>query len=486
MEDNIENSENVIDSLAENTKKRILPNRPGRGQMMKLLQEKEPDEEDEFYNLIFAEKSSDEEFNPSGTEMSEDSKNSVEDEDYEENIQNNFEEGLASYEEKENSILSSINQEEENLKNSKKINLKPKIKLGKNEILPRQLKGKRNQKGNVEVMDIDLLDIDKIDEIEEMKEKGIYQGEFSSDEFSNGEEDDEESYNKKKKKKKWSKSTKGKKGKKVSSYRALKNNFVLTEKSEEKKQYKKAFIDDEEEDTFLKKRHRSFTHKLKNKSKISKSFKRKLRLQFQANPNVIFTKRDPDTLIIKKKIFIDDNEEVSMEQDNDDDIMEYNDEFYRDQEKRNIQTEEENKKIIKKLKKPEKGQDGTQAPVRYNFMQEKLSQKDLLIEAIFTEYYNIQSLQEMQRLEDLNKKEMPTQGRRQFTEYVRILKRIPKAAMTKDKLKLQENNLQNLQQAQDDKLREISNKENDMTQLIEDNTQNNEQINKNHAEGKLY
>ncbi len=55
-------------------------------------------------------------------------------------------------------------------------------------------------------------------------------------------------------------------------------------------------------------------------------------------------------------------------------------------------------------------------------MQEKLSQKELLLEAIFTEYYNIQSLQEMQRLDDLNKKEMSAPGKKQFAEFVRIVK----------------------------------------------------------------
>jgi vacuolar protein sorting-associated protein 72 len=400
--DHDEISENVIDSLENstwNTKKRILPSRPGRGQMMKFLQEKEPDEEDEIYNLIFAEKSSDEEFNPSQTELSEDSeiisqKNS-EAEEKEEDEEEEVPHETESEEDKESSPV---------VKKSK-----PRLK----EIRAPQskrLKRKKDVDDLDNIVDIDLLDIDKIDEIEDMREKGIYEEDMmisDSDEIVS-ESEDEKSSRKKRKNKKNKKNNYKNKNRNDFDY-----NVPILKEETIKKTYRKTFIDDEEEDILMKKRQRTITQKFKKKIlKKPKVF---------SNPNVVFDKNDPDTLIIRKVVF-EAEENYTSQEEKEEDIMEYNDEFYRDQENINIQNEEENKKIIKKFKKPEK-QEGTVA-VKYNFMHEKLSQKDLLIEAIFTEYYNIQSLQEMQRLDDLNKKEMPTQGRREFTEYVRFVKRV--------------------------------------------------------------
>ena len=399
--------ENDIDSLensTENTKKRILPNRPGRGKLMKLLQEKEPDEEDELYNMIFAEKSSDEEFNPSQTELSEDSQISLEKvPDLDQNSQ-------ADAKEHDSSFASEISIEEELPKHTR---TRTKIKMVKKENRARESKVNRNKKEIDEILDIDLLDIDKIDEMEEMKDKGILPLEISSEEISDDEED-EESFNKRKN---W----KGKSKKKAMNKQNNLNLYRTNLKADEyttltKKSYRKTFIDDEEPDTFMKKRRRPFTHKIKKKEKTLKKF-------FSINENVIYNRDDPDTIIISKAVFDDENSNEFGQKKEDDDIMEYNDEFFRDQQKHKIQYEEDNKKIIKKFNKiPEKTEG---AVVKYNFMQEKLSQKDLLIEAIFTEYYNIQSLQEMQRLDDLKKKEMPTQGRREFTEYVRVVKRLP-------------------------------------------------------------
>ena len=412
-------AENDIDSLensTENTKKRILPNRPGRGKLMKLLQEKEPDEEDELYNMIFAEKSSDEEFNPSHTELSEDSKNSQEKvSDLEEN----------SEKEHVSKVESEISIEEELPKHTRP---RPKIKMIKKENRARESKTNRNKKEIDEILDIDLLDIDKIDEIEEMKDKGIFPHEISSEEVSD-DEDEEESFGRGKKKKVKSKKKPMNKANNINLYNT--NQKVVEYPTLSRKSYRKTFIDDEEPDTFMKKRQRPFTKKIKKKEKTSRKF-------FPVNSNVVYNRDDPDTIIINKAVFDDENSN-DFGQDKEDDIMEYNDEFFKDQQKQNIQFEEDNKKIIKKFNKiPEKTEG---AVVKYNFMQEKLSQKDLLIEAIFTEYYNIQSLQEMQRLDDLKKKEMPTQGRREFTEYVRIVKRMPNVNLQK-KVKVSEEKLE--------------------------------------------
>jgi vacuolar protein sorting-associated protein 72 len=106
--------------------------------------------------------------------------------------------------------------------------------------------------------------------------------------------------------------------------------------------------------------------------------------------------------------------------------MRYNDELYRENKNQEEEEDEEadNKIKIKKEKtvtKKEKIEKET--PVKYNFVQDKPSQKEILFEAIFTELLNQKSLEEMQRLEDMNKREMNTTNKKKLTEYVRIIKR---------------------------------------------------------------
>jgi len=129
----------------------------------------------------------------------------------------------------------------------------------------------------------------------------------------------------------------------------------------------------------------------------------------------VLFKNNNKIMIINKSIFLEKNDSENYLNEN----LQQNDYDEEDMMKYNDEENKNTKNIIKKFKKQEKSES---APVKYTFMQEKLSQKELLLEAIFTEYYNIQSLQEMQRLEDLNKKEMSTPGKKQFTEFVRIIK----------------------------------------------------------------
>jgi hypothetical protein len=49
-----------------------------------------------------------------------------------------------------------------------------------------------------------------------------------------------------------------------------------------------------------------------------------------------------------------------------------------------------------------------------------LSQKELLYEAIFTEIFNNQSLEELRRMEELNKRELPSTIKKKFNEFVKI------------------------------------------------------------------
>ena len=51
---------------------------------------------------------------------------------------------------------------------------------------------------------------------------------------------------------------------------------------------------------------------------------------------------------------------------------------------------------------------------------DKPSQKDMLYEAIFTEIYNIKSLENLQKLEELNKREITTVNKKQIKDHVRL------------------------------------------------------------------
>ncbi len=358
-EENFQNKEREEsqENSTENTRKKILPHRPNRGSRMKSLQGKEYDEQDELYNLIFGEHSSDEDFNPSESHLSDD--------------------------ESECQALNDTSGNE-------KIKSPQLHNLSLDEKSTQRLKKKnalKNNSNEEEIYDLDQIDLDKIDEIEHMKEQGIY---IQSSEEDASEE--KETINKKNKKK-----------------------DIKDKKTPKKSQ--KSFIDhsDDEED-FLRKRKRnniinkSTLNLVNKKQKISHS---KSFLRQKINRNVIF-KQNYSILIVNKNIFksqeeeCKENNQLSQDQIN----LEY------DEEQKYIEEENKNtRNIIKKFKKQEKGETQT----KYSFLQEKMSQKELLLEAIFTEYYNNQSLIEMQRLEDLNKKEISTTGKKTFSEFVKIV-----------------------------------------------------------------
>lgn len=60
-----------------------------------------------------------------------------------------------------------------------------------------------------------------------------------------------------------------------------------------------------------------------------------------------------------------------------------------------------------------------QPPLHYQQQQIK-SQKELLYEAIFTEIFNNQSLEELRRIEEVNKRELPSLSKKKFQEYVKV------------------------------------------------------------------
>lgn len=350
---------------------------------MKSLQEIDLKGDNELYDLIFAEKSSDEDFNPSGTDMSLD--DSLE----------------------KQSKIDKSEEESQYSQSRESISTPPKKmkKLGK--VKDQKGAGTRfrkspifsNRKQEEEIIDLEMIDLDKIDEMEDRRDRGEDLDEFQdqsegSSEFS--------SFDNKKKKKKISK--------KINKHIPKVENDEEPKFIGKKTVRKKAFIDVSDDDDYIKKPRRPQVKERGRKIKPQKFSKHKMR----KNKNVLF-KNNNKIMIIKKSIFLEKNDSENYLNEN----LQQNDYDEEDMMKYNDEENKNTKNIIKKFKKQEKSES---APVKYTFMQEKLSQKELLLEAIFTEYYNIQSLQEMQRLEDLNKKEMSTPGKKQFTEFVRIIK----------------------------------------------------------------
>lgn len=165
-----EEKEESQENSTENTRKKILPNRINRGQRMKALQGKELEQHDELYDLIFGERSSDEDFAPSDSDLSdEESLGGKAQTQQEESREAAPEDGLPK------------NKPTKRIRISNKINLdagKPHSK---------------NKNVKEEIVDLDMIDLDKIDEMEDMRDKGIYPEE---DEIS-PEEDEEDQIPKK-------------------------------------------------------------------------------------------------------------------------------------------------------------------------------------------------------------------------------------------------------------------------------------------------
>lgn len=403
------------ENSTQNTRKKILPERANRGLRMKSLEGRDLDQENELYDLIFAEKSSDEDFDPSQTEFSADESDmEVQEEEVE-----NEEIDSKKQEKVEASKLGSKQKEN-------KINVSSEKMGGSNMI------SNRRRKHEEEIVDLDMLDLDKIDEMEDKREKGIDIEEEAVEGSSEEISEDEVSPRKKKKKNK----KVGKKSKKYTPLVLVEDGHVEDKK---KSHLRKSFIDYDDDEEFLGKKQKpaNFLRSKRQVKKAKKEVKKIPPPRLKFNKNVTLSD-DFESIFINKSVLekggegegFSGEEEMSCNayEEDRDDIMKYNDESYSYKQKiKNIEEENTNtKNIIKKYKKNENvnvspGQ--ANAPVKYSFMQEKLSQKELLLEAIFTEYYNIQSLQEMQKLEDLNKKDFSTPDKKQFSEYVRIIKR---------------------------------------------------------------
>lgn len=141
------------------------------------------------------------------------------------------------------------------------------------------------------------------------------------------------------------------------------------------------FIEEDEDELIHNKRRREKTQKLKKFLEKKKKHEKMEKID------------DPNVIIIEK---------WRLRENDEDDLLVYNDEDF-----------EISQEIPKKEQKPAR---------KPAVEKEKPTQKDLLYEAIFTEIYNIKSLEDMQRIEEMNKREQIYSSKKLLNDFVKIIR----------------------------------------------------------------
>lgn len=348
----------------EKGKKKILPQRHNRGlRMAELEKNEEKLGENDMYKEIFKEDSSDDDFNPS----------------------------LDASSAEEAEVDNEESEESESIEEVR-----------------------QKKKKEEEIIDIDQIDIDKIDMMEDLRDQGVdvsdedeleraikkrkFSSEDDSDDF-----DDEDYGSKRKKKKK--KPIKKKKPmiKKKSTIISIENEAEQTiqqEKEEEDGTQVEVLISDKSSDNMI-------SRKRKRTNKFESLLKKPKRERINKNVTIVGSRNNPKSIIIHKNIY---NEKEITSENNDKE--KYNNEntisF-------NLEQELDTKNIIKKYKQQEKEKK------QFGFQDKIISQEQRLLESIFTEWENKNSLKAMQKLDEFNKRENTTTNKKSFIDYVKTI-----------------------------------------------------------------
>ena len=347
----------------DSRKKKYLPERKNRGNRMAELEKNEEKMMEDDKLGIFKEDSSDDDFNPNEEKNINDSSENIE---------------------------SSENEESEKIE--------PIIKTRRGE--KEQLMKKKKEE---EILDIEQLDIDKIDLIEDLRERGI---DISDEEaLKKIEITYDESYNEserenKKKKKNDKKGKKNKKKKKEKDDNILPVEKIIIENSESNFNYYDSIDNEIEKDVIGRKRTR-------NENKLIGLFKRVKRDKNNKNVLIIGSKQNPKSILISKKIY-DPNDEYQEKKNEKEEKNENGISF-------NLEQELDTKNIIQKFKQQEREKK------QFGIQEKIISQEQRLFESIFTEWSNKKSLLTMQKLEDLNKRETSYSNKKYLTDYVKII-----------------------------------------------------------------
>ena len=149
-------------------------------------------------------------------------------------------------------------------------------------------------------------------------------------------------------------------------------------------------------------------------------FKKQKKSKINKNVTIIGSRDNPKYIYISKKIY-DENDEEKEIQKEEKKKKKKDKEKIKDIEKENeiitfdLEQEADTKNIIKKYKQQERDKK------QFGIQNKVISQEQRLLESIFTELTNKQSLKSMQKLEDLNKREYVTTSRKILKDSIRII-----------------------------------------------------------------
>ena len=433
----------------DSAKRKILPHRYNRGLRMAELEKNEAKlNENEQYNEIFKEDSSDDEFDPAVQELPEDAEEEEEDAD-------------------------NITPNENELPND-------------DDSYQSERKPSKHKKQIEEIIDIDQLDIDKIDYIEDLRDRGIEisdedaldpRDRFSSIGNSDDDEDDEDygKHRKKLSKSKAKRKSKVKAKKKVKIKKVNKDeglfpspddNFPLTEDNNNTvhpqiaDEYSKHKLpqssSQQKQNVIVSSRHNetiiiipksllninfdsvAFNNK-KNVSqptnandqhdmtilnqkrirtnKYADLIKKPKREKINKNVTILGSRNNPRSILINKNIYNekDESQDYCDKENVNKNTMPHQSNSTSTNNILSFALEQEmdTKDLIRKIRQQEKEK-------KFGFQDKIISQEQRLFESIFTEWANKHSLQAMQKLEDLNKRESTTSNKKSFLDYVKI------------------------------------------------------------------
>ena len=171
-------------------------------------------------------------------------------------------------------------------------------------------------------------------------------------------------------------------------------------------------------------------------------FKKQKKAKINKNVTIIGNRDNPKLIYVSKKIY-DENDAEKESQKEDKKKKKKETIKQKDEEDENIsfnlEEEIDTKNIIKKYKQQERDKK------QFGIQNKVISQEQRLLESIFTELTNKQSLKTMQKLEDLNKREYTTTSRKILKDSIRIInsqRHILEAEKEKEKEKLNSNKKQ--------------------------------------------
>ena len=229
-------------------------------------------------------------------------------------------------------------------------------------------------------------------------------------------------------------------------------------------------------------------------NKLIELFKKQKKAKINKNVTIIGNRDNPKYIHISKKIYDENDEEKELQKEEKKKKKKEKDKT-KDEENEeaneiisfDLEQETDTKNIIKKYKQKEKDKK------QFGLQNKVISQEQRLLESIFTELTNKQSLKTMQKLEDLNKKEYTSTSRKILKDTIRIInsqRHIIEAekekASSKNEDKVIDNKNENSSKKQvievkitDIKKNEIKNEEKIKEENVEnENVQNKENIEK--------